>query len=50
MYSVIIVDDEAPIRERLLGFLAKRSDDFKVVGSFENGYDALLSKVPTAAT
>lgn len=46
MYSVIIVDDEAPIRERILGFLAKRSEDFTVIGSFGNGYDALLSGVP----
>jgi len=46
VFTVIIVDDEAPIRERLLGFLAKRSSDFQVIGSFENGYDAMLSGIP----
>jgi two-component system response regulator YesN len=46
MYNVIIADDEATIRERLLGFLAKMSADFKVVGVYENGYDALVSGVP----
>jgi two-component system response regulator YesN len=46
MYNVIIADDEATIRDRLLGFLAKMSADFKVVGVYENGYDALVSGVP----
>src|SRR5574344_1222823 len=46
MYNVIIADAEATIRERLLGFLAKMSADFKVVGVYENGYDALVSGVP----
>ena len=43
MYRVIIVDNEESVRERLLFLLSKMNSDFEVVGSFENGYDALLS-------
>src|SRR5574344_228477 len=45
MYKVIIADDESSVRERLLNLLTKKSDEFKVVGSYENGYDALTSGV-----
>lgn len=45
MYKVIIVDDEYPVRERLLDLLDKLKDSFEVVGSFENGYDALVSGI-----
>jgi len=41
MYRVIIADDESAVRERLLALLKKESNGFEVVGSFENGYDAL---------
>jgi two-component system, response regulator YesN len=46
MYSVIIVDDEATVRERLLGFLNKKTDVFKVIGTYENGYDAMIGGIP----
>jgi two-component system response regulator YesN len=46
MYTVIIADDEATTRERLSSFLAKKTDDFKVLGVYENGYDALESGIP----
>lgn len=46
MYSVIIVDDEATVRERLSTFLARKNSEFKVLGVYENGYDALESGVP----
>ncbi|MEG0978115.1 MAG: response regulator [Bacilli bacterium] len=46
MYKVIIVDDECAVRERLLSQVSKLSNDFEVIGSYENGYDALLSGVP----
>jgi two-component system response regulator YesN len=50
MYNVIIVDDESTIRERLLGFFrkkeSKKSDEFKVIGSYENGYDAMIGGIP----
>lgn len=46
MYNVIIVDDESTIRERLLGFLSKKADEFKVIGSYENGYDAMIGGIP----
>jgi two-component system response regulator YesN len=46
MYNVIIVDDEATVRERLLGFLNKKADEFKVIGTYENGYDAMMGGIP----
>ena len=46
MYKVIIVDDESVVRERLYNQLLYFSDDFEIVGQFENGYDALLSGTP----
>ena len=46
MYNVIIVDDEATVRERLLGFLNRHADEFKVIGTFENGYDAMMGGIP----
>lgn len=46
MYKVIIADDEIAIRERILSYLKKRNEDFEVIGSFENGYDALTVGVP----
>jgi two-component system response regulator YesN len=46
MYKVIIADDEIPVRERILSYLAKRKEDFTVIGCFENGYDALVYGVP----
>ena len=45
MFKVIIADDELAVRERLLGQLEKFKDSFKVVGSFDNGYDALVNGV-----
>ena len=45
MYKVIIVDNEESIRERLLTLLERMKDDFEVIGSFQNGYDALVSGV-----
>jgi two-component system response regulator YesN len=46
MYNVIIVDDEATVRERLLGFLNRHADEFKVIGTYENGYDAMMGGIP----
>lgn len=47
MYSVIVVDDEASVRERIVSFLEKRAaDDFRLLGSYENGYDALMYGIP----
>lgn len=40
MYRVIIADDEESVRSRLKSILTKLSDQFEVVGCFENGYDA----------
>jgi two-component system response regulator YesN len=45
MYKVIIADDETSVRERLLNLLKKKNDEFEVIGSYENGYDALTSGV-----
>lgn len=45
MYKVIIADDESSVRERLLNLLKKKSAEFEVIGSYENGYDALTSGV-----
>jgi two-component system response regulator YesN len=45
MYKVIIADDEVAVRERITAYLQKRKDDFTLLGSFENGYDALVSGV-----
>ncbi len=45
MYSVIVVDDEKSIRERIVALLSKRTD-FHLLGSYENGYDALMYGVP----
>lgn len=45
MYSVIVVDDEKSIRERIVALLTKRTD-FHLLGSYENGYDALMYGVP----
>ena len=42
MYKVIIVDDEQNVRDRLINQLEKFSDSFEVVGTYENGYDALV--------
>ena len=46
MYNVIIVDDEATVRNRLLGFLKRHEDEFKVIGTYENGYDAMIGGIP----
>ncbi len=43
MYKIVFVDDEEGVRERALKMLERLSDDFKVVGTFQNGYDALLN-------
>lgn len=43
MYKVIIADDEAAVRERVASFLKRRNEEFELVGSFENGYDAMVS-------
>ena len=43
MYRVIIADDEESIRNRLKTMVEKFSDDFMVVGCFENGFDTLES-------
>ena len=45
MYKVIIADDELQVRERLLSLMNRRKDEFEVVGTYENGYDALTSGV-----
>jgi two-component system, response regulator YesN len=42
MYKIVIADDENIVRERLLSLLKRLDSDFEVVGSFDNGYDALL--------
>lgn len=46
MYNVIIVDDESSVRERVIGFLERKKDEYKIIGIYENGYDALLGGVP----
>ena len=46
MYNVIIVDDESSVRERVTGFLERKKDEYKIIGTYENGYDALLGGVP----
>lgn len=43
MYKAIIVDDEKAVRERLIKLFSNFSNDFEVVGVFENGYDALTN-------
>jgi two-component system response regulator YesN len=43
MYKVLIADDEATVRDRLTDFVGRLPKDFKVVGVYENGYDALLN-------
>ena len=45
MYTVIVVDDEKSISDRIVGLLSKRSD-FSLLGSYSNGYDALMFGVP----
>lgn len=45
MYRVIIADDEESIRNRLLSMMEKLSDDFEVVGCYENGADTLEAGV-----
>lgn len=46
MYNVIIVDDEATVRERIAGFLKRKADEFTIVGEYENGYDAMVGGIP----
>ncbi|MFA6830044.1 MAG: response regulator [Bacilli bacterium] len=46
MYKVIIVDDEKSVLERVREQLTKLSDSFTIIGSYENGYDALVSGIP----
>lgn len=46
MYRIIVSDDEAAVRERIVRFLKEVGDDFTVVGEYENGYDALLNGLP----
>lgn len=46
MYNVIIVDDEATVRERIAGFLKRKADEFTIVGEYENGYDAMVGGTP----
>lgn len=48
MYKVLIADDEATVRERLVDFVGRLPKDFKVVGVYENGYDALLNATSLA--
>ncbi len=45
MYKVIIADDELAVRERLIGQLEKFKEKFEVIGTFDNGYDALINGV-----
>ena len=45
MYRVIIADDEIDVRERLVSMVKSISQDFEIVGIFENGYDALENVV-----
>lgn len=45
MYKVILVDDETSVRERLLSLVNKLNDDFEVIGTYENGFDALMNGV-----
>lgn len=46
MYKVIVADDEESIRNRICLMLEKMSDDFEVIGKYENGFDALESGIP----
>ena len=46
MYKVIIVDDESAVRERLYKQLLAFKDDFEIVGTFDNGFDALMNGTP----
>lgn len=48
MYRVIIADDEEAELQRLLHMFEKLKDRYEVVGSFENGFDALESGIPLA--
>ena len=41
MYKVIIVDDEKLIRNGLITYINEEIDDFKVVGDFSDGQEAL---------
>ena len=45
MYKIIVCDDERSILERLISLINKLSDDFEVIGSYENGYDALVNGI-----
>ena len=45
MYKIIIADDEEAVRNRLLSLLEKQKEDFEVIGSYQNGYDALEAGV-----
>ena len=45
MYKIIVCDDERSILERLISLINKLSDDFEVIGSYENGYDALINGI-----
>lgn len=46
MYKIIIADDESNVREKILLYVEKNKDNFEVIGSYKNGYDALISGVP----
>jgi len=46
MYKVIVADDEKSVRERVANFVRQMSDDFVLVGEYENGYDALAYGIP----
>lgn len=41
LYKVIIVDDEKDVRERLEKIILEKSNNYQIVGIFENGADAL---------
>lgn len=41
MYKVIVAEDEASERNRILKLLEPFKDDFEVVGCYENGFDAI---------
>ena len=42
MYKVVIVDDEQSVRERLISLINRMKDDYEIIATYENGYDALF--------
>ena len=42
MYKVVIVDDEQSVRERLISLINRMKEDYEIIATYENGYDALF--------